>query len=1222
MKSTIPTKPKEVQWTDQQWKSIYAKDQDILVAAAAGSGKTAVLVERIIQRIIRDEIDVDRLLVVTFTNASAREMKQRVDTRIQEASIKDPNNQHLKNQRVKIHQAQISTLHSFCLKLIQQHYDVLEIDPNFRTSNEAENILLLEEAIDEVLEHHYNQLDPAFLELAEHLATDRNDDQLREIVKKLYYFSVANPTPMSWLASLGNAYENADEFEHLMEHLKSYVKVFLEAGKEALENSYDLFSMASGTDKQLATIETELQFLKQALRSSEVQTDVILDHQLPARFPAISKKIKEANEGLEETLADAKAQFDRYKSHIKKVKEDYLSRDVDDMREDMARLAPRVKYLSRLAQDVIERFSSKKRERNILDFSDYEHFALRILMNSDGSPSHIAELYREQFAEILVDEYQDTNRVQETILKCMKRGSEADGNLFMVGDVKQSIYKFRQADPSLFIDKYKRFTSEGNETGLRIDLSLNFRSRKEVLTTTNYLFKHMMDESVGEIQYDDAAQLYYGAPFDEREHPLELTMIVKDEESELTATEQEAEYIAQQVEYIMAHKEVYDMKQGKYRKPNYNDIVILERSYGQANTLQQVFKDHDIPFFVNSKEGYFAQTEVQLILSFLRTVDNPLQDIYLVGLMRSVIYQFTEDELSEIRVVSPNDDYFYQSIDHYLRSEEARQDLIDKLNYFLKDIKHYQAFSQSHPVYQLIDKFYNDHYVIQYFSGIVGGKGRRANLYGLFNKAIEFENSSFRGLYQFIRFIDKLIERGQDFGEEHVVSPNDDVVRMMTIHSSKGLEFPFVIYANLSGKFQRTDLTKPVILNQQFGLGMKYFDVESQITFPSLASITYSVIAEKEMVSEEMRLIYVALTRAKEQLFLVGRVNEEEELENMINKPVTHSHLPVSDRLTAKSPIELIYPILAKYQSTHLPENLRFEHKIEDVSPDMRPFVNLKIEHYSQLAENSNKTKDIRRDVSEIEQSTTGNDGLKKQIDHQLSYEYPYKKDTEKPSKQSVSELKRQLETQQSETNYDRVRQYRIGNASYERPSFMRENQRRRANEIGTLMHTVMQHLPFKVERLSRDDLDQYVNSLIESNIIEDNAKKDISYDDIMHFIESPLYMEIAQSDHVYRELPFVVNQRSVDHIEDSEEDVSIIQGMIDLIYQKDGCYYFVDYKTDAFVRRKGMTDEEIGQQLRQRYKIQMQYYKDTLEAILKTEVKGYLYFFKFKTLSLEDADD
>ncbi|WAE41168.1 helicase-exonuclease AddAB subunit AddA [Staphylococcus pasteuri] len=1217
----IPTKPQDVIWTDAQWRSIYAKGQDILVAAAAGSGKTAVLVERIIQRILRDEIDVDRLLVVTFTNLSAREMKHRVDQRIQQASIEDPNNEHLKNQRIKIHQAQISTLHSFCLKLIQQHYDVLDIDPNFRTSSEAENILLLEQTIDEVLERHYDYLKPEFIDLTEQLSNDRSDTQFRSVIKQLYFFSIANPNPQEWLNQLSTPYMDESQQDELLKLLNDLAMIFINAAQESLEKSYELFSMMESVDKQLEVIESERRFMSQLFENDTLQIETLINHQFASRFPAITAKIKEENAMMVDALEDAKAAYTKYKDMITKVKSDYFSRTAEDLKHDMQLLAPRVSYLSDIVKDVINEFGKHKRQRNVLDFADYEHFALQILTNEDGSPSQIAEMYRQHFSEILVDEYQDTNRVQEKILSCIKTGEESNGNLFMVGDVKQSIYKFRQADPSLFIEKYNRFNTEGQGAGMRIDLSQNFRSRKEVLSTTNYLFKHMMDEEVGEITYDEAAQLYYGAPFDDVNHNVELRTMVEasSEDSDLTGTEQEANYIVEQVKDILDHKKVYDMKSNSYRPATYKDIVILERSYGQARNLQQAFKDNDIPFHVNSREGYFEQTEVRLILSFLRTVDNPLQDIYLVGLMRSVIYQFTEDELANIRVFSPNDDYFYQSIHQYINNDVANKKLVKKLKHFLDDIQHYQEYSQRYPVYQLIDKFYNDHFVIQYFSGLIGGRGRRANLYGLFNKAIEFENSSFRGLYQFIRFIDELIDRGKDFGEENIVGPNDNVVRMMTIHSSKGLEFPFVIYSGLSKKFNKTDLRGQVVLNQKYGLGMDYFDVEKDIAYPSLSSVAYSAINEKEMISEEMRLIYVALTRAKEQLILIGRIKDEKELDKLERLPISGSHIAVNERLTASNPFTMIYSILSKYQSSSITNDQKFEKDVEQLDSNVKPRVTLFIDHFEDISTEIATTDQEHRSIEDIEMYQSGNEDVKAKIKDKLTFEYPYLVDTEKPSKQSVSELKRQLETEESGTNYDRVRQYRIGVSTYERPKFLSQQGKRKANEVGTLMHTVMQHLPFNQERMTEDDLDQYINQLIDKNIIESDAKEDIRYKEIMRFINSNLYLEIANADQVYRELPFVVNQSKVDQLELKDEDVSIIQGMIDLIYVKDKQYYFVDYKTDAFNRRKGLTDEEIGQQLKDKYRIQMKYYRNTLETILQTKVKGYLYFFKFGMLEIDD---
>lgn len=1216
---TIPEKPQGVIWTDAQWQSIYATGQDVLVAAAAGSGKTAVLVERIIQKILRDGIDVDRLLVVTFTNLSAREMKHRVDQRIQEASIADPANAHLKNQRIKIHQAQISTLHSFCLKLIQQHYDVLNIDPNFRTSSEAENILLLEQTIDEVIEQHYDILDPAFIELTEQLSSDRSDDQFRMIIKQLYFFSVANPNPTNWLDQLVTPYEEEAQQAQLIQLLTDLSKVFITAAYDALNKAYDLFSMMDGVDKHLAVIEDERRLMGRVLEGGFIDIPYLTDHEFGARLPNVTAKIKEANEMMVDALEDAKLQYKKYKSLIDKVKNDYFSREADDLKADMQQLAPRVKYLARIVKDVMSEFNRKKRSKNILDFSDYEHFALQILTNEDGSPSEIAESYRQHFQEILVDEYQDTNRVQEKILSCIKTGDEHNGNLFMVGDVKQSIYKFRQADPSLFIEKYQRFTIDGDGTGRRIDLSQNFRSRKEVLSTTNYIFKHMMDEQVGEVKYDEAAQLYYGAPYDESDHPVNLKVLVEadQEHSDLTGSEQEAHFIVEQVKDILEHQKVYDMKTGSYRSATYKDIVILERSFGQARNLQQAFKNEDIPFHVNSREGYFEQTEVRLVLSFLRAIDNPLQDIYLVGLMRSVIYQFKEDELAQIRILSPNDDYFYQSIVNYINDEAADAILVDKLKMFLSDIQSYQQYSKDHPVYQLIDKFYNDHYVVQYFSGLIGGRGRRANLYGLFNKAIEFENSSFRGLYQFIRFIDELIERGKDFGEENVVGPNDNVVRMMTIHSSKGLEFPFVIYSGLSKDFNKRDLKQPVILNQQFGLGMDYFDVDKEMAFPSLASVAYKAVAEKELVSEEMRLVYVALTRAKEQLYLIGRVKNDKSLLELEQLSISGEHIAVNERLTSPNPFHLIYSILSKHQSASIPDDLKFEKDIAQVEDSSRPNVNISIIYFEDVSTETILDNNEYRSVNQLETMQNGNEDVKAQIKHQLDYQYPYVNDTKKPSKQSVSELKRQYETEESGTSYERVRQYRIGFSTYERPKFLSEQGKRKANEIGTLMHTVMQHLPFKKERISEVELHQYIDGLIDKHIIEADAKKDIRMDEIMTFINSELYSIIAEAEQVYRELPFVVNQALVDQLPQGDEDVSIIQGMIDLIFVKDGVHYFVDYKTDAFNRRRGMTDEEIGTQLKNKYKIQMKYYQNTLQTILNKEVKGYLYFFKFGTLQL-----
>ncbi|SUK16736.1 exonuclease RexA [Staphylococcus agnetis] len=1212
---TIPEKPKDVQWTDAQWESIYAKGKDVLVAAAAGSGKTAVLVERIIQRILKDGIDVDRLLVVTFTNLSAREMKHRIEARIHQAALEDPSNQHIKNQLAKIHQAQISTLHSFCLKLIQQHYDILNIDPNFRTASEVENVLLLESVIDEVFEAHYAQLDPHFVDLTEQVGSDRNDERLRQIVKSLYYFSVANPEPVKWLNQLDAPYIERHMQNHYLNIINQYSLLYLKAAQDAIEQAYAQLELLGDLDKHIVFIDEHRRALQQLLSESQINKKKLQTYEF-GRMPMKPKDIgkDEMQNDMYETF---KAHFDQFKSFMSKVKDELAARDDDALLSELAHLAPRVRYLSQLTEDVISTFNKAKRERNLLDFTDYEHFALKILYDASGQPSEIADVYRQKFEEILVDEYQDTNRVQEQIISSFKRGDASNGNLFMVGDVKQSIYKFRQADPSLFIEKYQAFNQPDGSSGWRIDLSQNFRSRKEVLNTTNYLFHHMMDTEIGEIEYDAAARLYYGAPFDDADVPLHFNVLLEDESSDLTGSEQEAHLIAEQVSSIINTKKVYDVKTKQYRPATYKDIVILERSYSNARNLQHVFKDRDIPLYVNSKQGYFEQTEIRLMLSFLRVIDNPLQDTYLVGLMRSVIYQFTEDELAEIRVVSPHDDYFYQSIQHYMKSEDAQPNILDKLSRFMNDLSMYRTYSQSHPVYQLIDKIYNDHYLIQYFSGLIGGKGRRANLHGLFNKAVDFEQSSFRGLFQFIRFIDQMIERGKDFGEENVIGPNDNVVRMMTIHSSKGLEFPFVIYSGLTRDFNMTDLNQPVILNQYEGLGLQYYDETHGLFYPSLISMSIELVNRKEIISEEMRLIYVALTRAKEQLFLIGREKKETKLNALTQASIANDKLTSLYRFNARNPFELIYSIFSKYHNTSLINDLRFKDEQEN-DTSLTPSISVHhIQASDVLPQTQHEVSGVNLETLEVETNQAAqNASLIQEIENRLLFQYPYEHAQHLASKQSVSELKRQLDTEQADTNYDRVRQYRLGVATYQRPAFL-ESQKRTASEIGTLMHTVMQHLPFDEHRLSDEALQQYIESLVTRAIIPEDAVKDIRIEEVKRFVQSDLYLTIAQSDTLYRELPFIVNQHDMEK-GTHETDAAIIQGMIDVVFVKDGKHYFVDYKTDAFVRRRGMTEEQVGEQLKNKYQVQMKYYQKALETITGQKVSGYLYFFKYGALVID----
>ncbi|MBL0847800.1 helicase-exonuclease AddAB subunit AddA [Mammaliicoccus fleurettii] len=1209
---SLHVKPFDAQWTDDQWKAIYTEGRDILVAAAAGSGKTAVLVERIIQKIMRNKQDVNKLLVVTFTNASAREMKARVNAAIQQESLKHPEDEHLKSQRIKIHQAQISTLHSFCLSLIKSHYDEIDIDPNFRTANEVEGIVLLEQAIDDVLEMYYEKNEQPFLDIVEHLSNDRSDEPLRDTLKRLYRFSIAHANPIAWLDHLDKPYKEIDIKHPYFNMLNQLINRKLDSAMHALYQSLDCYQHLNDVDKHMTYLEGEKIWIEQVINGTKSLDNLHLDVALK-KLPTNTAKIKSQNEGDEQLLELGKNYHKDYIDHLKALSEGYLSRDREELVQDMHEMHPRVRVIADITKDIIKYFKSLKQNKRIIDFSDYEHLALEILTDDEGKPSEIARQYRELFDEILVDEYQDTNRVQEAIITCIKRGEEYNGNLFMVGDVKQSIYKFRQAEPELFIEKYKRFNQAKHESGEVIDLSKNFRSRREVLDNTNYIFSHMMDETVGEIEYNDEAKLYYGADYDEKNTPLEMDILVQDSFEEEDNNLIEAKCIVDKVQHILDNKQVYDRKTQSYRPATFKDIVILERSYSNAMHLQQQFKDANIPFYVESKKGYFEQNEIRLMLSFLRVIDNPLQDKYLVGLMRSIAFQFKEDELAEIRNKAPQEIYYFDSIYKYIADSEADTQLVEKLNNFLKQLKSYQSYSKAVPVWQLLDKLYNDYYLISYFSGLTGGVQRRQNLYGLLNKAIQFEASSLRGIFQFIRFIDELIERGQDFGQESVIGPNDDVVRMMTIHSSKGLEFPFVIYSGITREFNRADLRNHVILNNRYGMALSYFNIDKALTYPTLASIIFKNINETEMISEEMRLIYVALTRAKEGLYLVGRVKNEKAVENLgLVNADKFEMIDPEYRVKAKSAFDLISTILSKSKSHGLSNAMTFN------STQNESFnINIIRE------EESNEEDDVLNDKPTIETLLNYKPSDKKdEIYNQMVYSYPNESLLNIAAKQSVSEIKRQRETEEAGTDYQIVRQYQLGTKSYDKPKFL-SNQKRQSAEIGTLMHAVMQHLPLKSGGLNIDQLKDLVNELIEKDILPDDTLDDIDLSLIQGFIQSDLYTRLVNADKVFREVPFVVGQDDIDQgltFNVSEDDNKpIIQGMIDCIFVEGDKVSFIDYKTDTFIVRRGKTEEEVAETMKQKYEVQMQYYKNTLETILQQPVEGYLYFFQYGTKHIKE---
>ena len=842
MMMDIPVKPADVTFTDAQWKAIWATGKDVLVSAAAGSGKTKVLITRMIEKVLSDQnpIDVDELLVVTFTNAAAAEMRHRMAEALEEAIVANPDSIHLRRQLSLLNKAQISTLHSFCLNVVRQYAYLIDIDPGFRIADSTEAALLRDDTIGEVLEDAYNAENPeAMYRLADSFTSDRNDQSIETLIDRLYDYSRVHPSPERWLRMIPMQYEldedvTIDELEFIGP-LKTAIRHTLEEAIHLTEDMKRIALMPEGPEPLAATAEADLQWIREAKRRIEEgtweDTYTFFGSLTWVKAGTIRK-----NTCDEELAKRAKALRDSVKKIINTLKESYFTRKPARLLDEIRLMAPMMHTLVGLVIDFGKRYGDVKMDRGLVDFSDLEHFALQILATEkDGElmPSDIATDYLNRFAEVLVDEYQDVNLLQEAIIQLVKRGSEADGNLFMVGDVKQSIYRFRLAEPGLFLGKYSRFTSDDGENGLKIDFNANFRSRKEVLDATNFIFSQVMGERVGEVEYDDAAALKYGARYPDKETPAALTLLyeadeddMEEEATELTgqslkSSQAEARYMIRKIKELMASgAEVTDAFTDKRRPLEYRDIVILMRSMTWSGEIAEEFKLAGIPIYAELSRGYFEAIEVMIMLNTLRVIDNPYQDIPLASVLRAPFVGMTENELAQVRLAAKNKP-FYEALKMFMATGGAgvAAETQVKLQRFFLMFEDWRNLARRGSLSELIWQVYTDTHYYEMVGAMPNGKQRQANLRALHDRAIDYEKTSFRGLFRFLRFIDRMQKRGDDLGAARFVSETEDVVRIMTIHSSKGLEFPYVFVAGAGRQFNKMDFNEPYLFDQHFGLG-------------------------------------------------------------------------------------------------------------------------------------------------------------------------------------------------------------------------------------------------------------------------------------------------------------------------------------------------------------------------------------------------------------------
>lgn len=1222
-------------WTDEQWQAISARNQNILVSAAAGSGKTAVLVERIIRRLTDKEnpVDVDRLLVVTFTNAAAAEMRQRIGEALEEALATDPANLHLRRQLSLLNKASISTLHAFCIDVLRMYYHHVSIDPGFRILDETEAVLLREEVLENLFESYYGMEEAdRFYELVDTYSSDRSDARLQKLVLKLYDFSRSHPAPRQWLEKLVDKYrvDSVQKMEEipwaasLLDELRSELR----DARSLLEEGYALTQVPGGPYPYAETLTNDLAELNRLIEADA--TWLSLYNAFQSYRVSRLKPCK--GDDIDACLKDEVKSFrERAIKRINKVRDDFFSREPADFVQDLVEFAPIIETLVEIVGEFSDRFDRAKFEKGVLEFSDLEHLCLQVLTEPSSAetriPSEAAKDFQHQFVEVLVDEYQDINFVQEAIIQLITRGN----NTFMVGDVKQSIYRFRLAEPTLFLQKYKQFSKDGNDYGLRIDLASNFRSRQQVIAGTNYIFKQIMNEQLGELEYDEDAELKHAFPYPQADQmEAELLLIdrsaseqtaddVSEEVEELEREQLEARLIAKQIKALIGkdgngRARVYDKDRKCMRPVTYRDIVILMRSLSSsAQTILDELKAEGIPAYAEMSSGYFDATEVAVMMALLRVIDNPDQDIPLASVLRSPIVALTEEELARIRIADQKASYF-QAMKTYMR-QEKRDALYEKVSGFYDSLTRWRTRARQGALSDLIWQLYRETNYYDFVAGMPGGQQRQANLRALYDRARQYEQTSLRGLFRFLRFIERMQDLGRDLGTARALGEQEDVVRLMTIHKSKGLEFPVVFVAGLSKPFNMQDLNANVLLHKSLGLGTKFIDTKRRVSYPTLLHHAVKRKLRAEMLAEEMRVLYVALTRAREKLFLVATLKDAGK---QIQKWQTHLQnddwvLATDDRRKSKCYLDWIGPALIRHRDAHpLRERLQVEgvqagDVYEHESTWRVSFISAgELDQKEDLGTTADEEKLLRLKKG---QPINEESGKQAQVDAQLNWTYPYERSTAVKSKQTVTELKRQREVFIAGEPLPALSS---GSFMQDRPKFM-QKQQLTATERGTAMHTVMQHVPMTNE-LTLASLRELLDEMVTKEILTREQRDVIPPQWIVDFFASPLFEKVKTAVNMYREIPFSYSlpfhEVQPRNGEETDDQV-VIQGVIDLIVEEDDGLTIIDYKTDAITDRFQGGFDEAKPLLLDRYRVQLELYEKAISDIWKKPVKAkYLYFF------------
>lgn len=1195
-----------VTWTTEQEQVIRLRDRNILVSAAAGSGKTAVLVERIITRLTKDipPVDIDRLLVVTYTEAAAAEMKERILLAIEKKLAEQPGNVHLQRQATLIHSALITTIHSFCLSVIREYFHTIDIDPGFRIGEEGELKLLKHDVIGEVLEAHFASGEASFLEFVECFASGKDDKKLEELILNLYEFSRSNVDPAKWLLECADQYRisNIDELE-----VSTAASIAYKRTKQIAEDAGKLLEEG----KRLCQSEDGPYMYEDALESDMGVIQSILNVSTFAEINARMGEIKweRLASNRDKNVSSTKAELVKVfrgevKDMISDLQKQYYSQSTQDDVSDMKQAHTVASVLVLLVQEFADAFAGKKQQKNMIDFGDMERFALRILVKRGEhglEPTDAAKDYRERFAEVMIDEYQDSNLVQEAILTSVAKVTEQSGNVFMVGDVKQSIYRFRLSRPELFLEKYHTY-KQTDSAKQRIDLHKNFRSRGEVLLSANFIFEQIMTEALGGISYDEKAALYEGAVYQEQQgNETELLLIHTDgEETKDSDKEVEARVIAAKIKELVGHHPVFDKKMDCMRPARFEDVVILTRSLkGYTDTFQKVLGEEGVPIYTGTKEGYFDTPEIRLILDYLKVLDNKRQDIPLAAVLKSPLGGLNSEELACIRAAY-KEQPFHQAVFSYYAGQ-TKTALGMKLKSCLEQL---EAFRKRVPYTAIHDLLYlileETGYGI-YVQAMPGGQQRRANLDMLLEKAKTFENTSYKGLFNFVRYMEQLKKYDVDYGEANIMDEHANVVRMMSIHKSKGLEFPIVFAAGLSKRFNMQDTRSSIVTHPDLGIGI---DAVDMILRTKAATLLKKVIQKElgyESMAEELRVLYVALTRAKEKLILTATVPDmEKKIRTMESVRMKEERELGFGQLTkANCYLDWVLPsfirhscaapILEKYGVEVPFTGALYKRQVPIMMKEIFP-EELVFSSAMEVAEEQ-----IERSM--IEAWDTGkvyDKVMQKQILRQFGFVYPYEEAQKLKQKFTVSELKKRayLEEEAGEILYGEAEVIPL------LPKFLQEEEVLQGASRGTAYHKVLELLDYSRSYDERT-LAAEISSFCKGGSLNEKMADCIKTEDILLFLQSDLgrRMHLAsESQKVKKEQPFVLG---VDANEIYKgllmQETLLVQGIIDAYFEEENELVVLDYKTD-----KVRTPEELTE----KYHMQLTYYARALEQLTGKKVK------------------